>query len=94
MITSSSSNKKNKIFTDTEQALSDVSQLLSRLCKSRKAAVKLPAIISLTGEVARLTRALQKQGTEHGEGQDNDGYGDPSYYEKISIPSKATNLVR
>lgn len=90
----SSSRNKNKSFSATEQALSDVSHLLSRLCKSRKAAVKLPAIISLTGEVARLTRALQKQGTEHGDGQDNDGYGDPSHYEKISTPSKATNLIR
>jgi hypothetical protein len=88
-----SRSSKNK-FSDAEQALSEVSKLLSRLCKSRKAGMKLPEIIGLTGVVARLTRALQNQGAEHGDGQNNDGYGDPDHFAKISAETPRRNLIR
>ena len=92
-MTSNSSSSKNK-FSDAEQALSEVSKLLSRLCKSRKAGMKLPDIIGLTGVVARLARALQNQGAERGDSQDNDGYGDPDHYAKISAETPRKNIIR
>ena len=81
-MTSSMSKKKINISA-TEKALADVSCLISRLCNSRKANMKLQEIISLTGSAARLTRALLTVGIEHGE---SDGYGDPGHAEKISVP--------
>jgi hypothetical protein len=80
--------KKNK---EASEALSDVSRLLSRLAKSRKAPSKLDDIINLTREVARLGRALN--GSDYTDGAD-DGYGDKEHYAKISVPSKVRNVVR
>jgi hypothetical protein len=90
----SSSSIKNKTYSATEEALSEVSKLLSRLAKSRKAPSKLQEIISLTGVVARLSRSLQGHGADSGDGQNIDGYGDKNYISKISARNKMTNLVR
>lgn len=78
--------KNNEAF----EALSDVSRLLSRLAKSRKAPSQVNDVINLTREVARLSRSLN----QHGSGDDNDGYGDPGHYGKISKPSKNHSLIR
>ncbi|MDD2337484.1 MAG: hypothetical protein PHD01_13005 [Geobacteraceae bacterium] len=92
MLTSSSS-LKNKTFSATEEALADVSKLLSQLCKSRKAPSRLLEIINLTGAVARLTRSLQGYDVESGNGK-GDGYGDPSYVAKMSKITTPNNVTR
>lgn len=79
-MTSTSSSKK-KYFLAAEQALSDVSGLLSRLAKSRKAGMRLEEITDLTREVARLARALTAHASEL---EINDGYGDREYYARMS----------
>lgn len=79
-MTTSSSSKKNN-FLAAELALSDVSGLLSRLAKSRKAGMRLEEIIDLTREVARLARALTANGSER---DDNDGYGNREYAARMS----------
>ena len=91
MFTSSShTNKKNN---EAMEALSDVSRLLSRLARSRKAPSKLNEVINLTREVARLSRSLHQKDSGHGEGQD-DGYGDLSHQARISEMGKARAVVR
>lgn len=75
------------------EALSDVSRLLSRLARSRKAPSKLNEVINLTREVARLSRSLHQKDSGHGEGQD-DGYGDLSHQARISEMGKARAVVR
>jgi len=82
----------NKTFSAPEQALSDVSKLLSRLCNSRKAAMKLSEITSLTGQVARLTRALVL-GSEQEDGKD-DGYGDKDHFARISVTGNRSGVIR
>lgn len=82
--------KKNN--QEASEALSDVSRLLSRLAKSRKAPSKLQDIIDLTREVARLGRAVNGYGVD-GDGSD-DGYGDRSHVAKISAMGRARNVVR
>lgn len=83
---------KNKSFSATEEALTEVSKLLVRLAKSRKAGMRLQEIISLTGVTARLTRSLHGYG-EHSEGVD-DGYGDRGHFARISAMKDARNVVR
>lgn len=82
--------KKNK---EAMEALSDVSKLLSRLAKSRKAPSKLNEVINLTREVARLSRSLHQKDSGHGEGQD-DGYGDLSHHDRISKMGAVRTVVR
>ena len=94
MMPNSVAAKNSFSVTATEEALVEVSKLLSRLARSRKAGMRLKEITELTGVVARLSRSLQLQGTEHGEGHDNDGYGCPDHYSKISQRSKVSNLIR
>jgi hypothetical protein len=85
---STSSSKKNN--HEASEALSDVSRLLSRLAKSRKAPSKLQDIIDLTREVARLGRAVNCKGTDH-----DDGYGDPDHFANISKDNgDRKNLIR
>lgn len=84
----------SKTFSESEVALSEVSRLLIRLAKSRKAISKIQEIIDLTGVVARLTSALQKQGNGNGEAQESGGFGDPTHFAKISVPSKTSGLIR
>lgn len=72
--------KKNN--QEASEALSDVSKLLSRLVNSRKAPSKLPEIISLTREVARLGRALNGYGADD---RKNDGYGTGVDYGDTSL---------
>ncbi|WP_157671901.1 hypothetical protein [Desulfuromonas soudanensis] len=86
-----STSYKNKNISATEDALVDASKLLSRLCKSRKAAMRLQEIINLTGKVASLSRSLQSQDSDH---DGPDGYGDPNHYSKISEVKRKTHLVR
>lgn len=87
MFTSSShTNKKNN---EAMEALSDVSRLLSRLAKSRKAPSKLNEVINLTREVARLSRSLHQKDSGQG-----DGYGDPTHHERISKMGAARAVVR
>lgn len=83
--------EKIKNLSETEEALSDVSKLLSRLCKSRKAGIKLREIIELTGMVAKLTRSLQNTSSEE---EKLSGYGDPNYFGSISRKSNTSNLIR
>ena len=89
-MTSNASNK-NKKYSATEEALDDASKLLSRLCKSRKAGMRLQEIIELTGKVASLSRSLQKQATDSDE---NNGYGDPNHHAKISEVGHRENVIR
>lgn len=91
MITSGS-NSDNKKFGEAEKALSDVSLLLSNLCKSRKAATRLPQIIELTGVVARLTRALKLQPNNDVGTDTARGFGDPDHCRKISFPTPRNNI--
>lgn len=84
---------KNKTFSATEEALTEVSKLLVRLAKSRKAGMRLQEIISLTGVTARLTRSLHGYGSDHSEGAD-DGYGDRNHFARISAMKDARNVVR
>lgn len=87
-MTSKASNV-NKKFSATEEALEEASKLLTRLCKSRKAGMKLPQIIDLTGKVASLSRSLHLEPD-----RDNDGYGDPNHFAKMSQVERKTNLIR
>lgn len=84
---------KNKSFLATEEALTEVSKLLVRLAKSRKAGMRINEIISLTGVTARLTRSLHGYG-DHSERQENDGYGDPNHFERISAMNDNRNVIR
>lgn len=88
MTSSSIVSKKNN--QEAQEAFSDVSRLLSRLAKSRKAPSRLQDIIDLTREVARLGRALNCHVTD----DHDDGYGDRGHSDRISKPSKVTNLIR
>lgn len=90
-MTISSGCKKNK-FADAENALSDGSKFYSRLCRSRKAGMRLQEITDFTRELARLTRALKLE-TDDGENKD-DGYGDRGHAERISKPSQNMNVIR
>jgi len=81
-------NKKNN--HEAQEALSDVSILLSRLAKSRKATSKLQDIIDLTREVARLGRALNCHVTD----DHDDGFGDRGHAERISKPSRNLDVIR
>ena len=90
----SSSNIINKKFSEAEKALSDVSLLLSSLCKSRKAAMRLPQIIELTGVVARLARALKLESCTHGGCRVRKDYGDSEHYKKISAASECRDFIR
>ena len=87
----SQAGKKNK---EAAEALSDVSRLLSRLAKSRKAPSRLGEVISLTREVARLSRSINGYGSGHAEGDGNDGYGDPNYFARISEGTDRINITR
>lgn len=81
---------KNKNFSSTEEALDEASKLLTRLCKSRKAPMRLKEITDLTGVVARLTRSLQLCGND----RNDDGYGDREYHSKISTVVDRRNIIR
>jgi len=85
-----SSSNKNKNFSATEDALVEVSNLLTRLCKSRKAPMRLKEITDLTGVVARLTRSLQLKDLA----QEDDGYGDRTYHDKLSTMVDRRNVIR
>lgn len=78
--------KKN---IEASEALSVLSLLLIRLAKSRKAPSKLPDIINLTREVARLSRSINGYGGNI-EAHD-DGYGTGANFGQID---KRSNLVR
>lgn len=82
------SSKKNN--HEASEALSEVSRLLSRLAKSRKAPSKLQDIIDLTREVARLNRSFNGHGAE----DQDDGYGDPHHQEKISKQCDLRGVIR
>lgn len=85
------SNKKINISA-TEQALADASMLLSRLCKSRKAGIKVKEIKELTLAVSSLNRSLLKQVAEE---EKADGYGDKEYCAKMAaMGQKNSGLIR
>ncbi|HEY9825941.1 MAG TPA: hypothetical protein V6D19_10865 [Stenomitos sp.] len=81
----------NKNFSAAEDALGDVSKLLSKMATSRKANSKLADILNLTREVARLSRALKS--LENGDVKENDGYGDPSHFAKMDFDHKSVRGV-
>jgi hypothetical protein len=85
-----SASRQVKNISAAEEALTDASRLLSRLCKSRKAGMRLQEIIDLTGKVASLSRSLHHHDSERN-GQD--GYGDPNHYDRI-CESEERNHVR
>jgi len=91
MTYSSQAGKKNP---EAQEALSDVSRLLSRMARSRKAPSKLQDIIDLTREVARLGRAMHGNRSDLTDGHGADGYGDPLHFSRNSERGKVTNLIR
>jgi len=54
--------------------------------------MKLSEITSLTGQVARLTRALVL-GSEQEDGKD-DGYGDKDHFARISVTGNRSGVIR
>lgn len=90
MTTQAKGNKN--YFSDAHEALADVSRLLSRLARSRKAPSRLQDIINLTGAAARLSRSLQGTGAGHGDA--DDGYGDKEHINRISAMGKARGVIR
>ncbi len=85
-----SASRKVKNISAVEEALTDASRLLSRLCKSRKAGMRLPEIIELTGKVASLSRSLHHKDLDQ---KRSEGYGDPNHYDRI-CESEERNHVR
>jgi hypothetical protein len=86
-----SASRKVKNISATEEALSDASRLLSRLCKSRKAGMRLQEIIDLTGKVASLSRSLHHHDLDQ---KRSEGYGDQNHYAGISEVHNRSNLIR
>ncbi len=86
-----SASSMNKNISATEEALTDASRLLSRLCKSRKAAMRLQEIIDLTGKVASLSRSLHHHDSDRNQ---SDGYGDQNHHARISKVQDRSNLIR
>ena len=85
-----SASREVKNISAVEEALTDASRLLSRLCKSRKAGMRLPYIIELTGKVASLSRSLHHHDLDQ---KRSEGYGDPNHYARI-CESEERNHVR
>ena len=86
-----SASREVKNISAVEEALTDASRLLSRLCNSRKAATRLQEIIDLTGKVASLSRSLHHHDLDQ---KRSDGYGDPTHYAEISEVKSRNHLIR
>jgi hypothetical protein len=85
-----SASRQVKNISAVEEALTDASRLLSRLCKSRKAATRLPEIVELVGKVASLSRSLHHKDLDQ---KRSEGYGDPNHYDRI-CENKERNHIR